>query len=120
MDPGQTFTVTWTIKNVGTTTWTTAYTLRFYAGDQMGGANTNFVKEVKPNDSIEVSTKLTAPSNAGSYSGTWVLTNADGSNFCPITIPIVVGNAPAATNTSVPATSVPSATSVPPTATTAP
>jgi hypothetical protein len=116
MNPGQTFTVKWTIKNIGTTTWSTKYTLRYYAGDQMGGANSSFVKEVKPNDSIEVTANLTAPSAAGSYTGMWVLTNADGNNFSPITIPIVVGNAPAATNTTAAATAVPSATTAPTTA----
>lgn len=130
LDPGKQFTITWKMKNVGTSTWTTAYLLRFYSGDQMKApATSKFPKEVKPGDTVELSVAMTAPSTAGTYRGDWVLTNADGINFSPIFIQIVVGNAPTATITVVPsatsavatATSAPpTETSVPPTATTAP
>ncbi len=109
IDPGANFVVTWTVKNTGTTTWTKAYNLRFYAGSQMGApAASSFPKEVKPGETVELSLPLVAPSTAGDYMGTWVMTNADGVNFYNMFIQIKVGNAPAATATTA-ATAAPSA-----------
>src|SRR5512134_797366 len=34
--PGTTFTKTWRLRNIGTCTWTTAYTMVFDSGTQMG------------------------------------------------------------------------------------
>ena len=34
-DPGATFTKTWRLRNIGTCTWTTAYTMVFDSGTQM-------------------------------------------------------------------------------------
>lgn len=122
-NPGDKFNMTWKVKNTGTSTWSTKYLLRFYAGDQMAGPATSaFPKDVAPNDTVELTVALTAPSSAGKYLGNWVLTNADGVNFYPVTIQISVANAPTATNTSAAtathtatsaATSVPSATPTP-------
>ncbi len=119
MDPGQKFTITWTIKNVGTSTWTTAFLLRYYSGDQMGApATVTFPKEVKPNDTVELSVNMTAPAVQGQYLSNWVLTNNNGVNFYPLFIQIKVGNPPTATPTSAASTAtstspaaVPSATS---------
>ncbi len=115
-DPGAGFTITWALKNIGTTTWTTKYLLRYYSGDQMGApATVAFPKEVKPGETVELSVNMTAPTSAGTFISNWVMTNADGVNFYPVYIQIKVGNAPTATTappteTSAPATQVPSAT----------
>ncbi len=123
-NPGEKFTVTWVVKNTGTTTWSTKYLIRFYAGDQMSApASKNFPKEVKPNETCELSVDLVAPSKAGEYAGSFALTNADGLNFSKgVYIAIKVGAGATATNTSAP-TSAPTATPQPtntpiPTATT--
>lgn len=85
------FTVGYVIKNTGKTTWTTAYTLRFYAGDQMNSpASINLPKTVPPNDSVQLSFELTAPGKTGEYNSMWVLTNADGVNFYSIYLKINV------------------------------
>jgi len=34
--PGAAFTKTWQLKNIGTCTWTTSYSLVYAGGDQMG------------------------------------------------------------------------------------
>ncbi len=109
---GQTLTKTWRLKNVGTTTWSTAYSLVFYSGNQMSGPNSvNLPKTVVPGDEVDVTVSLTAPSSAGTYVGNWVLRNADGINFYPVYIKIVVTDAPTATLTNTPApTSAPTAT----------
>lgn len=75
-------TVRYVLKNSGTTTWTKAYTLRYYAGDRMGSFNDlNMTKEVKPNETVEILFQLTAPDSAKTTSTVWVMTNAEGVNF---------------------------------------
>ena len=109
--PGQTFTVRWTVKNTGPTTWNTNYQVRFYAGNRMGAVDTKISKDVKPQESIDLVVNMTAPRNAGEYTSTWVLTNADGLNFGPIYVIIKVGNATVTSTVSVPtATTAPAAT----------
>lgn len=78
---GQQFVKTWTIKNTGTCTWTTAYTLNYGYGEKMNGASTAISKDVPPSGSIEVSVTLTAPATVGAYKGYWRLSNANGYFF---------------------------------------
>ena len=80
--PGVAFTKTWTLKNVGTCTWTTRYALSFYDGEQMGGSSMiPLSKEVQPGDTITLSVDLTAPNQTGKYKGRWMLMNAEGVLF---------------------------------------
>lgn len=108
MYPGQDFTLVWTVKNVGTTTWTTDYQVRFYLGSavlRFNAADTRFAKEVKPGESLDISLSMEAPQNGGDYLSQWVLTNKDGANFYPLTLSITVtGNkpVPSATTTTAP------------------
>src|ERR1043166_2040639 len=81
-DPGATFTKTWRLKNVGTCTWTTAYTMVFDTGAQMGSvAAVNLPSSTAPGQPVDVSVNLTAPSTAGHYIGYWKFKNANGSPF---------------------------------------
>jgi hypothetical protein len=76
------FNVKYVFKNTGTTTWTTSYLLRFYAGDKLGGPDDlNMTKEVEPGKTVEVLFEVTAPAKAGKTHTIWTLTNADGQNF---------------------------------------
>jgi hypothetical protein len=80
--PGETFTKTWRLLNQGTTTWTTAYSLVFVSGNQMGGAaSVPLTVQVAPGATLDISVNLTAPASAGSYTGNWMLRNAAGKNF---------------------------------------
>jgi hypothetical protein len=80
--PGQTFTKTWRLKNTGKCTWTTGYSLVFSAGDQMGGPSPiSLPSAVAPNQTIDLSVNLTAPNDAGSYRGYWLLKNPSGGVF---------------------------------------
>lgn len=79
--PNATFTKTWRLKNVGTCTWTTAYSLAFVSGDRMGGVDTLLPQTVVPGQTVDVGVNLTAPSLAGSYRGYWELKNASGAFF---------------------------------------
>lgn len=80
--PGTTFTKTWRLKNVGTCTWNTSYTLVFHTGEQMGGpAAVNLPSTVAPGQTLDLSVALTAPNTAGTYRGYWMLKNAGGVLF---------------------------------------
>ncbi len=80
--PGSSFTKTWRLKNIGTCTWTTSYTMFFSSGAQMGGpASVNFPVDVAPGQSVNLSVNLTAPANAGHYIGYWKFRNASGVEF---------------------------------------
>jgi hypothetical protein len=86
MYPGQAFTKTWELKNVGTCAWTSAYQLVFVSGAQMGGPNSaNFPLQqgqtVPVGKSVRVSVNLTAPTTAGSYRGYWMFKNPSGQQF---------------------------------------
>ncbi len=91
---GESFKVSWAVKNIGKTTWTTGYQVRFFSGDRMGADLANsysFSKQVLPGETIAVTADFIAPSKAGNYKSIWVLTNQDGVNFYPVYIEIKVG-----------------------------
>lgn len=106
---GSAFTKTWRLKNIGTSTWTTAYSLVFQSGTQMAGpASTPLQGDVPPGQTVDISVNLTAPSTVGQYTGFWILRNPLGKNFgvgvnadLPIYVLINVTSAgtPAATST---------------------
>jgi hypothetical protein len=79
--PNAPFTKTWRLKNVGTCTWTTGYSLAFVSGDRMGGADSLLPVTVVPGQTVDVGVNLTAPSVAGSYRGYWQFRNASGALF---------------------------------------
>jgi hypothetical protein len=109
-NPGAPFKVTWTFLNLGTTTWTTSYTAKFWSDDLMGSPNTVFfTKEVKPNESIDITMNFKAPVTIGSAKSSWWLQNADGVNFFPFFIAIEVISALPTPSTST-ATKIPTIT----------
>ncbi|MCK6539099.1 MAG: hypothetical protein L6Q26_03485 [Anaerolineales bacterium] len=81
-EPGATFKKTWRLKNIGTCTWTTSYSLVFDSGAQMGApASVSFPANVAPGQTIDVSVDMTAPATAGRYIGYWKFKNASGVLF---------------------------------------
>jgi hypothetical protein len=80
--PSASFTKTWRLKNIGTTTWTTEYKLTFISGDQMGTATSvSLPNAVAPGETVDISVGLVAPSTTGRYRGYWKMANASGSLF---------------------------------------
>jgi hypothetical protein len=80
--PGEDFEKVWRMKNTGSCTWTSSYSLVFDSGDALGGASTvSFPGSVAPNSQVDISIDLTAPNSPGSYKGTWQLRNAQGVIF---------------------------------------
>lgn len=89
-DQGQTFTMTWVIKNVGSTTWDTNFLVRLFAGDRFGADDLKFSGTVKPGEQTNVTMDMTAPDTVGEYNSIWVLTNAEGRNFGSFTLSLKV------------------------------
>jgi len=80
--PGETFTMTWQIKNVGASTWTAGYLLRYYSGDLFGAPKEIVLgQEVLPGATVDITLKMKAPAAAGKYRSDWVLSSETRSNF---------------------------------------
>lgn len=105
-EPGETFTITWTLKNAGTSTWTTFYLLRFFSGNAFGASQEIFLdREVPPGETIDITIPMTAPTTLGEYRSDWVMADPFRSNFKePVYLEIIVAR---------PATSTPTATVTP-------
>jgi hypothetical protein len=97
--PGQRFEIKWTVKNIGTTTWNTSYSVRFFSGNINTVLNSyNFRGETKPDGTAELIVEAIAPSTPGDYFTWWKLTNDQGVNFGDVDLSIKVsGTAPTAT-----------------------
>jgi hypothetical protein len=103
LNPGQSFTKTWRIKNSGTCTWVSSYQFAFVADNQMGGpASVAISGNVAPGSLYDVSVNLVAPATPGTYKGSWRMKNAEGQFFG--STPFVQIVVPAPTNTSTPVT----------------
>jgi hypothetical protein len=82
MDQDETFTKIWKLKNAGTCTWTTTYTLVFDSGNIMGGPpSTPLPQAVPPEGEINLEVQLTAPTTNGTHRGNWILRNDKGEKF---------------------------------------
>jgi hypothetical protein len=79
--PGEVFTKTWRLKNIGTCTWTPDYDIAFDSGSQMSGTNMQVPGYVAPGQTVDVAVTFTAPSTPGHYVGYWMLRNASGKMF---------------------------------------
>jgi hypothetical protein len=96
---GQEFEKIWRLRNSGTCTWTTSYSLIFSSGDAMSGpAATAFSGSVAPGQTIDLRLSLRAPARNGTYRGNWLLRNPSGTAFGlgpnanqPFWVQIVVG-----------------------------
>ena len=80
---GTTFVKTWRIKNNGSCTWTSGYSLVFYNGDAMSGPASAPITSgtVPPGSTIDISVTLIAPTTPGTYRANWRLRNAGGALF---------------------------------------
>ncbi len=82
MVPGQTFTKTWRVVNVGTCPWTTEYAVVLFSGDRMGASDSiAFTENIAPNQTVDISVDMVAPTDPGAYQGNWKLRNAAGQYF---------------------------------------
>ena len=99
--PGETFIITWTLKNTGTSTWTPFYLLRFFSGQAFGAPQEIFLdRDVLPGETIDISVAMQAPATPGEYRSDWVMANEFRSNFKePVYLVIEVARPPTSTPT---------------------
>lgn len=91
--PGETFTKTWRVRNVGTCTWTTDYDLVFVSGEQMGGISPQAMAgSVNPGDTVDISINLKAPATDGDYVGNWQIRNNKNALFAKVYVQIKVSS----------------------------
>lgn len=81
-NPGESFTKTWRLKNIGTCTWNANYKLVFANGDQMLGPNSqNLTQSVAPGEQVDIKVDLKAPPSTGTYKGIWNVIDDQGKTF---------------------------------------
>jgi uncharacterized protein YkwD len=82
MDPGETFTKIWRLRNAGTCAWSEAlgaFQWAFVSGDQMGGPDQVPIPEAVPSGGeYDVELELTAPAEPGEHEGRWQVQGPNG------------------------------------------
>lgn len=81
MTPGQEFTKTWLIKNIGIGAWGEGYKLIYSYGDKMSGVAQPLTAAIAPGEEVQVSVSFKAPDLPGTYFSFWTLQNAKGIPF---------------------------------------
>lgn len=81
--PATSFAKSWTLKNVGTCAWTTAYAAVFVKGDSMEGpaAQPITADRIVPGETVTINMYFTTSSSAGNYRAEYQLRNANGVLF---------------------------------------
>jgi len=90
------------VKNVGTCAWSKDYKIFFFGGNQMHAPSAvSFPQTVNPGETVNLSVNMVAPSDKGSYSGSWMLKSSGGTVFgvgaaynVPLTVNIKVEKSP--------------------------
>lgn len=78
----QSFAKIWQIKNTGTCTWTTEYSLVYASGEAMGSpASVLLPNGVNPGETVDLRLNLIAPAVPGTYTGNWYLQDESGTVF---------------------------------------
>jgi hypothetical protein len=76
------FTKVWRLRNIGSCTWSSGYTLVFTGGDRMSAYNAYPLPHaVAPGQNVDLAVNLTAPSTPGRYKSFWMLANPRGGTF---------------------------------------
>ena len=81
MTPGQDFVKTWKVRNTGSCTWGTGYTLIHGYDEKLEGIAEPLAGAVAPGEEVEVSVRFKAPANAGEHRSYWRMQNTSGSAF---------------------------------------
>jgi hypothetical protein len=106
VNPGQSFTKTWKVKNSGSCAWDAGFKFAFTGGDNMGGQTYTVPSSVAAGAVTDISVAMTAPDKSGTLRGNWRMSTASGQFFGDeVYVQVVIGGGAAATNTSGPAVS---------------
>lgn len=99
VNPGQTIWKTWRVLNSGSCTWDSSYKFVFNDGDLLGGGYVYpFPGAAAPGQTVDIPIELFAPTDAGTYSGTWLIEAPDktligvGQYNQPLVVKVVVVN----------------------------
>lgn len=113
MQPGQAFSKTWRLVNIGGCSWTQDYAVVWFSGETFGAMHEiKLADQIGPNHGIEITIDMVAPQKPGVYQSNWKLQNAKGTLFgigpsgdSPFWVRIVVTEpeTPSQTPTSAPA-----------------
>ncbi len=105
LNAGQTFNKIWRLSNNGTCAWSAGYQFVFASGEAMTANTVISVPSTAPGATADLLVPMTAPSGAGSHTGSWRLRSSGGVLFgttASVRITVPGAPAPTATNTSVP------------------
>jgi hypothetical protein len=114
---GTNFIKTWRLKNSGSCTWTSNYSVVFQSGNAMGAPASSALTTVSvaPDQVMDLSLSFRAPLEAGTYRGEWKLRNGAGTIFGTgtdgekpfwVQIKVVVPGTPTPTPTQTPVVTV--------------
>ena len=81
MEPGRAFTKTWRLRNTGTTTWETGYTLVAAASAAFSAVRAVPLPRAEPGREVDVSVDLVAPATPGRHRSAWQPCAPDGASF---------------------------------------
>lgn len=75
---GESFDKIWRVKNTGTCTWNSDYSLVFLKGEQMNAPASQSLTVTGPGDTLDIKVDLTAPAADAQYRADFELHNPDG------------------------------------------
>jgi hypothetical protein len=102
MNPGASFTKTWRVRNNGTCTWDSSFTIAFAGGSNLAGFTQNIIPPTAPGATADISIPMTAPASGGTYSSFWRLRDARGEFFGAMLSTKILSGSPTATLTVTP------------------
>jgi hypothetical protein len=92
--PNVQVTISWTVKNIGTTAWTTDYSMRYFVGPKPKQTYIAFPKTISANTAIALSATFVTPAQPGDYDLWFKLVNAQSQNFGDVDFKFTVTNTP--------------------------
>ena len=81
MTKDQVFNKVWRVRNIGTCTWNTKYTIIFSSGDKMNGATSSVPEQVSPGEQVDLTVTMKSPEKTGTYDGNWIIKSEKGTKF---------------------------------------
>ncbi len=76
--PGISYTKTWRIKNIGTCSWNSDYSILFFSGENSSAPDKSPLSSTAPGATLDISVDLTSPTKIGSATTNFVLHSPDG------------------------------------------
>jgi hypothetical protein len=82
LTPGESFSKTWRLENVGSCDWTRFYAVTFFSGNSLNAIQTqNLAQDVAPGQTIDLTVDMEAPMEPGIYQSNWMFSDASGALF---------------------------------------